>query len=259
MNLRPIDEHCARLAEAVSGLTGCVNAYEWLLAGAAIESVQINSTKHDWRLVFESDWHYAEAQGTLLERFIEAFSVFSMVWGALEAVLDMLNLPPHPDKTRRGKISDACYHLHNEYKSRSITLGLREEVQSFIRCANACLGFDSVEARYFNGRDLGHAAIGLYIIYELRNQFAHGSMALPLPDEDFNVDYRSVSLVTHATRITLIQIQMLLLAHFKYSEERGEYWWFDGCAWYDDVPLSVALTTLHVALDEESPQLRLFE
>ncbi|MDB5875316.1 MAG: hypothetical protein JWQ07_4758 [Ramlibacter sp.] len=260
MTLRPIDEHCAVLSEALVELGYWSDVSEWLMAGASIESVEVDSAKFDRSGGMCNDYGYGDAKDALFKLFVQAFSVFSLVWGALEATLDAMNLPPHPDRAKRGKISDACYFLHKEFESRTVCLGLKEEIESFRRNARECLGFDRVESRYLMGRDFGIPAIGLFIVYELRNQFAHGSLVFPTPNEEYKPESAHHSLVSHATRIVLMQLQMLVIAHSNHSTDLGEYFWYeseddeDGC----NTPLSVALGTLQFSCSEEAPQLLLF-
>lgn len=84
---------------------------EWLRLGAAIEKVEINTVQHDRSGCMCNDYGYGEAQDLLLRQFVEEFSVFSMIWGTLEAALDIMKLPQHSDKSQRGKISDVGFHL----------------------------------------------------------------------------------------------------------------------------------------------------
>lgn len=82
-----------------------------------------------------------------------------------------------------------------------------------------------VQTRYALGRAFGDAGVGLYIVYELRNQFAPGSHVLQQPDEE-NRPNRPISphqtLVRQATRITLLQIQMLVTCHLEHCDKVGE-------------------------------------
>lgn len=239
MTLLQLDEHCARLSEAILELLYWDEVSEWLTVASSIETVEVNTAKYDRALMCD-DHGYGEARDILVRQFVEDFSVFSLVWGALEGMLDRLKLPPQP--SRKGKISAACFHLKNEFRSKTTCLGLREELQSFLLTAQRCIGFASVRNRYVRGQEFGEAGIGLHVVYELRNQFAHGSVVFPRPDADNKPASGHQTLTKHATRIVLLQIQMLLIAHLKHSEHMDEYFWYSE----DQVPLSTAVLSLHL-------------
>lgn len=216
---------------------------DWLTVASSIETVEVNTAKYD-RPFMCDDHGYGEARDILLRQFVEDFSMFGLVWGALEGMLDHLKLLPRPN--RKGKISAACLHLKSEFRSKTTCLGLREELQSFLLTAQRCLGFDRVWRRYVRGQEFGEAGIGLHVVYELRNQFAHGSVVFPRPDVDNKPTSGHQTLTKHATRIVLLQIQMLLISHLKHSEHVDEYFWYSD----DHVPLSTAVLGIHLKRDD---------
>ncbi|MGT2460374.1 hypothetical protein ACU4GI_47775 [Cupriavidus basilensis] len=120
MKLLPLDKHCARLSEALTELLYWNEVSDWLRLASSIETVEVNTAKYD-RVFMCDDHGYGEARDLLLRQFVEDFSVFSLVWGALEGMLDRLKLPPQP--SRKGKISDACFHLKSEFRSKTFCLG----------------------------------------------------------------------------------------------------------------------------------------
>lgn len=242
MKLLPIDQHCVRLSEAVMDVVGWFTVGDWLRLGAAIERVEINTWKNDRFGPLCNDYGYDEARDVLLRQFVEDFTVFSMVWGSLEAMLDSMMLPPHPDKSQRGKISNACFYLSHQSTKQSQCLGLTEEVQVFRQTAERCLGLDRVRTRFDAGRSFSEASIGLYVVYELRNQFAHGRVSFPHPDAENRPISPHRRLVKHATRIVLTQIQMLVDCHLRHCDMPGYYSWYGE----NDVPLSTALLNLHL-------------
>lgn len=161
-------------------------------------------------------------------------------------------------RSKRGKIRDAAYYLQHHFRDGQEVVGLSQEVGLFSTAARACLGLAAVEARLSEVGDFGGAGIGLYAVYELRNQFAHGSLEFPEPDEENRPISDHDSMVSHAGRIALIQLQMLLLAHLNPIDEPIAFGHELG-ALAEDVPLELALRGCHLARTNAHFQLPLIE
>lgn len=58
--------------------------------------------------------------------------------------------------------------------------------------------------------------IGLSVVYEIRNEFAHGSFLFPEPP-DWGIEKKAleVDIFSVASRIVLLSIQMILIAKYK--------------------------------------------
>jgi hypothetical protein len=246
MRILPVDAHCSRLSEAVIDVLSWYDVAEWLHLAAAIDGVQVNTAKHDHPMMCD-DHGYGEARDVLLRKYIEELTVFSLIWGGLEALLDKLSVPNHPEKSKRGKISNACHYLRENFTSRQLCTGLTAHVEDFRRTAQSCFGLDRVQRRFVSGAEYGRAGIGLHTVYGLRNQFAHGSAVFPEPDGDNRPISPHKDLLKHASRIVLLQMQMLLIAHLQHSEDEDEYYWLGT---YEPVGLSTGLAGLH--LEEDS-------
>ena len=53
--------------------------------------------------------------------------------------------------------------------------------------------------------------LGLFVVYKFRNEFAHGDMVFPVPDNEHRPISDAPNLIKCATRIVLLSIQMLAL------------------------------------------------
>ena len=135
--------------------------------------------------------------------------------------------------------------LQKYFELKSSPSYLSEEVSAFRRAASLCFGYESVEKRYKMAKNTGCLCSGLFIVYELRNLFAHGSLNFPEPDENNQPISSHQAMVSHATRIVLLSIQMLLLAKSEHSDIEISYGWDSP----QEVPLWIALSSCH--LDED--------
>lgn len=191
-----------------------MGVFDWLLVAGSVVSVEVDTIRHDpsygWCAPADE---YREARDVLLRRFVHDFSVFSLTWGAVESAIDVIEPPAHPDKSKRGKIRDACHLLRTAFDCRASVPQLADEVLSFREAAQRCIGLGAVEMRFAHS-DIGTPGIGLFAVYELRNRFAHGSLVFPVPDGENRPISEHGSMVQHATRIVLLELQMLLLAYF---------------------------------------------
>ena len=110
-----LKHHCSRLSEIiyVSKLTyEWEDVSEWLQLAAAIKNVEVDTVQFDYGFGFCSQAdYYSMAREELLNKFILELSRFNFVWGGLESCLNNMKLPKHPDKSKRGKISNTCYYL----------------------------------------------------------------------------------------------------------------------------------------------------
>lgn len=249
----PIDGHCAALAYLLAETEEWNDVCDWLLVAASVESVELSTAKHqNYHGFCSSADEFDDAREDLLKRFIEAYSVFNLIWSALESSLTDM----HPDKSKRGKIRDACSRLHNCFINRYPVKGLVDEVAAFRLAAQQCLGFETVERRFSEVSEIGHAGMGLYTVYELRNKFAHGSLAFSIPDENNRPVSSHESMVKHASRIVLLELQMLFL-YFRDLIKPVSFSWHPGSD-LEEGPFWLALRTCHLTYAECSYQLSLF-
>ena len=256
-----LNQHCAGLSHILGALVGGTSwdiVYDWLMVAASIRKVEVDTKQHSLSFGWcaPSD-EFDIAREKLLRQFVEDYSIFSFVWGALEAMLDIIKLPRHEDKSKRGKIRDACYFLNSKFTSKRLFSGLIEEVNLFRNAAQICLGSEAVSSRFSANTEFGDAGIGLYAVYELRNQFAHGSFTFPMPDEDNKPISLHEDMVKHATRVILIQLQMLLFSHFGQCDHPVIFSWHPGST-SEDIPFWIAIQTCHLKQGDTDFQLSIF-
>lgn len=249
----PIDQHATSISEILMKREDGYKWHpvlDWLMVTSSVVSVEVDTIRNNYNYGWCSGANeFDDARDSLIQQFVQDYSVFSFAWGALEAALNIIKPPIHPDKFKRGKIRDACYLLDSHFSSRVALTGLIKEVEAFRESAQACLGKDSVDLRFKEVDKFGSAGIGLYAVYELRNQFAHGSLEFPMPDEENRPISEHESMVKHATRIVLIELQMLLIAYFYQANETAPLTIYIASL-DEEVPLDLALTHCHLQESE---------
>jgi hypothetical protein len=248
----PIDEHAISLVAILTGWPepdDWSSVAEWLAVAGSIERVSLNFAKlnPDFGWCSEAD-KFDMARKELLTDFVRDMTLFSFCWGALEAALKIIEPPRQAVATKRGRIREACYYLREKFSTHSALVGLDCALSRFRVAARSCLGSERVERRFIKELEFGSQGVGLYAVYELRNDFAHGSLNFPMPDEENNPISDDSAMVQSASRIVLLQLQMLLLAFSgdaKIDTRRIDCYFggFDK----EGVPLDLALRGCHLA------------
>lgn len=248
-------DHAAAIGNTLAALEEdreWFNVADWLLLAASIESVVVCAGKHDSAWGFcEAASEFENAYAELREGFVDRLTVFMFVWSALEAAIDVIDPPPDP--AARGKIRAACRYLYEQCTDGEFLLGLSDTVAEFKRLAHSCEGLQKA-ARRLDEVEVGPAGAGLYAVYELRNQFAHGSLNFPMPDEENRPIGPHQTLIETATRIVLLELQMLLLV----TLDRSQLVWSAPVEGLDgDAPIDLVLRACHLAKGVEWMQVNL--
>lgn len=245
----PLRSHAARISQVLSLREDALDwevVCDWLNLASTVNSVLLRgvsqSASYGWCSAADE---FNESRDELLSRFVFQHLLFSLIWSALEAALTIVRLPKHPDKAKRGKIRNAALFLDRTFSGRERVWGLGQELELFRESAVACLGPKAVNRRLALRDEFSEAGIGLYLVYELRNQFAHGAFELPEPDCENRPVSAHESMISHASRLVLIQMQMLFLARLQPEDEPVSFGRALGAS-SEEVPLCIALRDCHV-------------
>jgi len=244
--LKPITEHCYALAETLVsfGEYDMLQTSNWLQVASSVKSVGIDLVRYDKQFGWCSGAdEYTMAKETIFKDFVTNLSIFTFTWGALESAIDQIDPPPHPDKNMQGKINSACYYICNHFKSRLLVKPYRDLLSRFQSKLSQSIACGALAKTLKIPHHIRLEAFGLYAVYKVRNMLAHGGMSFPEPEPK---EHRAISpdpiLIETATRILLLSMQMLLIAHYAgrnltvERERSGEE---------KDVPLTEWLRVLH--------------
>ena len=212
-NMILLDEHASELAKLL-GLIEYPDAWlpiqEWLVVASGIRSVRFEIVQFDDSYGWcKSADEFNDAREELLQRYVTELTRFTYCWAALESAVDVIG---PPDAPQRGKINNACYFIQ-QHSPNDRGVPCYCDVLSDLQEIVYNLEEPKISNRFkqppsfVSGRSLA-----LYGIYSLRNQFAHGALHLPLPDEDHRPRSPYVRLIQLASRLTLMSIQHLLAA-----------------------------------------------
>jgi len=218
--VKELDEHCCSLSRLVSGYDielEWLTQSEWLNIASGIVSVKFDIMRYDSSVGYcrnADNWHFSREE--ILEKYVTELTGFTYVWGALEALINEIDPPPAPIK---GRIRDICYYLYNKLDSGDVIdpyPSVVERLRQILETSDA--RDDRILKRFDKIENISEHGTGIYAIYKLRNSLVHGSIAFPYPDEENRPISMYPELVRLSTRIVLLTMQMIWLAHYKGSK-----------------------------------------
>jgi len=189
---------------------------DWLLVAGGIVKVELDREVLDsdgyayCRPVYEFEVDRNELHGAMVMQLAK----FSFIWGCLETVLDVISAPAAPKPNHRGKINAACYYLKQNLAASS-TLDFYDQFLDSLKKLIQYVPYYSDLATEFSPKPhVDHHGLGVYIVYKIRNRFAHGALSLPLPDDDIKKNPDKI-LIHTSCHIVLLTIQMLISAFLR--------------------------------------------
>lgn len=230
--MKDLSKHCSDLSKLISGYEEEIdwpNQYEWLNVASGIKRVEFDVLRFNSCFGYcknADEWD--ENREKLLESYITELTRFTYIWGALESLINDIGPPPAPE---RGKINSICFYLRNE-------LGLTDSINPYSKLVNRL--YDTLRLSEFNSKVLkkikkpdyiSENGIGLFVVYKIRNLFAHGSLQFPQPDEENRPISDYPTLIMLSSRIVLLSMQMIWLCFYKNLNLKSAIHWeadFDG-------------------------------
>ena len=206
-------EHASELAKLLGRIEdpdARLPIQEWLTVASGIRSVRFEIVQFDDSYGWcESADEFNNAREELLQRYVTELTRFTYCWAALECAVEIID---PPDAPRQGKINKACYYIQ-QHSSNERGVPCYCDVLSDLQEVVYNLEETKISDRFKKPPSfVSDRSLALYVIYSLRNQFAHGALHLPLPDEDHQPQSPYIRLIQLASRLTLMSIQHLLAA-----------------------------------------------
>ncbi len=195
------------------------NAAEWLDIAAGIENVSVLTGYYDDSLMMCGvARQYEDKRSELITQLTTWLAIFSFVWGSLETVIKIINPPKIPKKLKPGQqspIDQAIFYLKNEYEPEKLLTFYNETTAELRETLKKLSYHDSILDLFKLEPHVGISGVGINVVRRIRNKFAHGTLAMPIPGAKEDIQFLDAKLIALSTRITLLTIQMLLLAYLK--------------------------------------------
>ena len=194
---------------------------DWLDIAAGVESGKVTTAKHDDTLMYCGNAiAYENKRSELLSILATRLTIFNFVWGSFETVAKELL-----DIKRRGVVDKTIKFLKGNYYHRRPIANNEDTLYSLLKFIedNESYEFDYEMCKLHDIADLN--GLGLDLVRQIRNDLAHGSAHFPTPDnwergktDLLSSERRHLNLIDTCTRIILLTVQMLLIAHVHGNE-----------------------------------------
>ena len=252
-NSRLIDvqTHCFRLGELLGRLDNFafMSAIDWLTIASGVESVNVRTAKHDESVVYcRGAYEYEEKRSELLSHLTTKLTIFNFVWGSFESVAKVFL-----NRKDGSIVEQVIRFLKQHYGSEPSLAFYNDYLCNLCEYIEHNEYYNEYEKEFKFQKFADLPGLGLHVVRKIRNDLAHGSAVMPLPDDWGEIptklldsEHRHLYLVEACTRILLFTIQMFLLA-----QVRGERIIVDCLldAREDDVESTVQLALHQIHLD----------
>ena len=197
------------------------NAIDWLNLCSSLNTVEIEPNKFDEGLLYcGAAWQYEVDRSKLHSLVTTELVRFHFAWGALEHML-----PAFFDLSKgvKGKINKLCEHLKNQQLEQVMPDFYEEEYERLISLLLESDEYsDGLYALGINRTNsfpsspyINASGVGIFVVYKIRNRFAHGAMRFPEPEEYSGEQPHNLEIIAISTRIVLMTILLLLIGDLK--------------------------------------------
>lgn len=222
--------HSNRLSEVLIAASRLWEpVFEWLDVAASIDEVEVRTGMHEPApMLCKQARKYEDKRSELLRGFVRDLTIFNFFWGSLESTVRQINPKGFDNERAENKFNMrhnrpnmGIYFLRNNYDPEDPVVGYLpalDELKTVIkRVGDHEWTLEELEVHDYMGES-GH---GLFLVSQIRNDFAHGSTVVPRPDSwqgSVSASERQrADLVRTSSRILLLTIQMMLIAVYRHG------------------------------------------
>ena len=197
---------------------------EWLSMCSELEQVQITPSKYDEGLLYcGKAWDYSVSKSAISSQLTTVLVQFLFSWGALESLIKAT--VPNKHIKKYGKINALCSYFKEHNLNRFLPNGYLCEYERMVTLLREIPGYKDIlinlgmekQTKYSfkSYADVDISGVGVYVVSKIRNNFVHGQMRFPEPEEYSGEPISNIELIHTATRITLMTMLIVLISDVK--------------------------------------------
>ncbi|MHA7965820.1 hypothetical protein ACX93W_17000 [Paenibacillus sp. CAU 1782] len=206
---------------------------------SGVERVQIITERYDSsNYMCGSALAFSNEKSNLWSSLCTELVAFNFIWGSFEALALKFIVRVNSDST-----TYLARKFISKYYKEPVIYGYNEALNSLL----SMLVKQLTEKEMLIIEKEPVSTKGLFLVSKLRNQFAHGSRIIPLPDDWSNELTKEVDTIQLSSRIVLYTIQMMLLVKYGskgYTVEDPQL--FDFVELEDSVSLDALIKRVHI-------------
>lgn len=196
-----------------------INASEWLALSSGVNLVNIEPIICDESC--SSVYEYEKERCKIWSELSVELVKFHFVWGALENII--LSYVPKEKIKIYGKVNALCGFLKNAKLKEVLPKYYLNEFSDLLYIVKQNEQYNDdlnklgmlYETKYNYKNYVDESGIGIFVVYKIRNMFAHGIMKLPESEEYSGEKEKDVLLIKHSIRIVLMTILIILINDIK--------------------------------------------
>ena len=198
------------------------NTVEWLSMCSELEKVQITPSKYDEGLLYcGKAWDYSVSKSAISSQLTTALVQLLFAWGALESLIKAT--VPNKQIKKYGKINALCGYLKEHNLNGFLPDGYLYEYERMVTLLREIPSYKDIlidsgmegQTKYSFKSYVDISGVGVYVVSKIRNNFVHGQMRFPEPEEYSGEPISNIELIHTATRITLMTMLIVLISDVK--------------------------------------------
>ncbi len=157
---------------------------------------------------------YEDKRSVLLSEMLLDQLRFTYVWGAFETLVKIVEPPEVPKsvKARTSMVDRVAYLLREAFDHRNCAPWGYNQWLHDLKVSLGSSDRFQIGKHFVLTDCAGYSGLAISIVRHIRNQFAHGVVNLPEPEEWSGEEPAALSVLKLSTRLVLLSMQMLLLA-----------------------------------------------
>ena len=214
---------------------------DWLEMASAVRNVSVDFNYYDDTSYCGTAYDFQKERSGVIATVSTALTTFQYIWNAFELFCKCLEMNKLPNGLKDGRpsfVDNAQLFIKERFDSQFINKMIcYSDTLDQLRSETSELSFHDFTAFFEMNAYTNQIGIGIQVIRQIRNLFAHGAIHAPQSKNHTWDKYIDGKVIDLSSRIVLITIQALILSYsfVPYNSEYEfidlDYPFWDGVDW----------------------------